>query len=67
MDIRPRTCRFLVGDREQPIFIQNLPRAIKFCAWRIHKDSFFEVVFLRRLSDAVARGTVNSHAIIWGE
>ncbi|KAA6377641.1 MAG: hypothetical protein EZS28_026833 [Streblomastix strix] len=64
MDSNLRTLTFFVNDVEQPIFIINIPAAVR--AYLYQKDQAFEVLKFEAISEPTAKHAKGSRAFVYG-
>jgi hypothetical protein len=79
LDASPRTLRFFVDDREQPVFVSHIPQTINFtvCIFRVRllftslqvtadgEDTSY-TLSLREVAKCDGRGLPNSVEYPWG-
>ncbi|KAA6392741.1 MAG: hypothetical protein EZS28_011737 [Streblomastix strix] len=54
MDSNPRALTFYVNDVEQPIFVTNIPEAVRFYVFLMEEDQSFKVLKFEALSAPIA-------------
>ncbi|KAA6386477.1 MAG: hypothetical protein EZS28_017996 [Streblomastix strix] len=65
MNSIPRTLTFFVEEKQQPVFVSNIPESIRFCAYRSFSKSSFQIVSLCQLEEAIAIGAKNRARVAW--
>ncbi|KAA6402738.1 MAG: hypothetical protein EZS28_001729 [Streblomastix strix] len=64
MDSNLRTLTFFVNDVEQPIFLINIPAAVR--AYLFQKDQAFEVLKFEAISEPTAKHAKGTRAFVYG-
>ncbi|KAA6395223.1 MAG: hypothetical protein EZS28_009252, partial [Streblomastix strix] len=67
METIPRSLTFFVNFVEQPLYIVNLPAAVRFWAYLLSKEECFRIIDFGRLLVPRARHGKTSCALDWGK
>ncbi|KAA6378561.1 MAG: hypothetical protein EZS28_025912 [Streblomastix strix] len=67
MDSNPRTLSFFVNDKEQKLYVVNVPAAVRFWAYLQGKPESFKVLKFETVSAPTAKHSFFSSKRKWGE
>ncbi|KAA6399595.1 MAG: hypothetical protein EZS28_004874 [Streblomastix strix] len=65
MDSNPRTLTFFINDKEQKVYVSNLPKAVRFWAFLYQENSSFKILSFDRIPKPTAKHSFGSKELKW--